>query len=240
MFKFIKWELIDEFRRKKLIYAVIAVVYLLVLITPENTSLKWYLVLPITVILSGSFIFSFMYGAKRTMDSYQNKTFLLESMIPLSPNKILLAKYILAIIFNFLYTIIFVLGLAVVMKKLDINLIKTILEALYSLEFDEWLVLVRVFILLLSSSIATTSLTTLTFLALKSIIPNGKGLAVVSFVVSAIIINFVTTVFLKDFLAAISELALADFIFSLILLGVSVAAYFASLWFVKNKLEIYN
>ena len=102
MFKYIKWELIDEFRRKKLLAAFVAIVYLLVLITPGDATLMRYLIIPITIILCGSLFLSFISGAKKTMDSYQNKTFLLESMIPLSPNKILLAKYILAIIFNLL------------------------------------------------------------------------------------------------------------------------------------------
>lgn len=240
MFKYIKWELIDEFRRKKLLAAFVAIVYLLVLITPGDATLMRYLIIPITIILCGSLFLSFISGAKKVMDSYQNKTFLLESMIPLSPDKILLAKYILAIIFNLIYTIIFVLGLAVVLNKADINLIKEILDELWSLDFDEWLVLIRTFILLLSSSIASTSLITLVFLMLKSFFPNGKGLKIISFILSAVIFNIITTSFLADFLENISKLEYADLVFSALLLVFAAIGYFCSLYFVKNKLEIYN
>jgi hypothetical protein len=100
MFKYIKWDLIDEFRKKKLIIAFVALIYALVLIVPEDSTIMRYLILPMTFILIATFLMTFISGAKKTMDSYQNQTFLLESMIPLSPNKILLAKYILPIIFD--------------------------------------------------------------------------------------------------------------------------------------------
>lgn len=240
MFKYIKWELLDEFRKKKLILAFIAIIYLLVLITPTDATIIKYLIIPMTFILLGSLLLSFISGAKKVMDSYQDKTFLLESMIPLSPNKILLAKYIIAVIFNLIYTVIFVIGLAVILKKADIHLIKEILEELYSLDFDEWIVLIRTFILLLSSSISSTSLITLVFLALKSIFPNGKGLKIISFIVSGIIANIITSSFLSEFFANIKDMAYSDIIYSLILLALAAVGYFASLWFVKNKLEIYN
>ena len=56
MFKYIKWELIDEFRRKKLLAAFVAIVYLLVLITPGDATLMRYLIIPITIILCGSLL----------------------------------------------------------------------------------------------------------------------------------------------------------------------------------------
>ncbi len=240
MFKYIKWDLIDEFRKKKLIIAFVALIYALVLIVPEDSTIMRYLILPMTFILIATFLMTFISGAKKTMDSYQNQTFLLESMIPLSPNKILLAKYIIAIIFNVLYCIIFILGLSVVLAKADINFIKELLEAFFSLKIDEWVVVFRVFLLLLSSSIATTSLTTLVFLMLKSVFPNGKGLRIISFIVSGVVMNIVTSTFLAELFKLLEDSEIGDIFFSIVLLGLSTIGYFISVWFVKNKLEIYN
>ena len=240
MFKYIKWDLIDEFRKKKLIIGFIALIYVLVFLLPEDSSIMKYLYIPMTLILLGSFFMIFISGAKKTMDSYQSQTFLLESMIPLSPNKILFAKYIIAIIFNVLYCIIFVLGLSVVLAKADINLIKELLEYFYSLKIDEWLMLIRVFVFLISSSIATTSVTTLVFLMLKSTFPNGKGLRIISFIVSGIIMNIITSTFLSGIKNLILESEIGDIYFSISLLVLATIGYFASVWFVKNKLEIYN
>ena len=240
MFKYIKWELLDEFRKKKLIIGCVAIVYLLVFIAPVKSMLMRYLGLPMIIILFGSLSLSFTSGSKRTMDSYQKKTFLLESMIPLSPNKILLAKYLLGIIFNIIYSIVFIIGLAIAAKKVDINLIKKIIDALYSLDFDEWLVLLRFFVLLLSSSISATSLTTFVFLVLKSIFPNGKGLKTISYIITTALAVFLLTTFLKDLIMSIVDLEYFDLYFSAILLGIATIGYFGSLYFVKNKLEIYN
>lgn len=240
MFKYIKWELIDDFRKKRLIFGFIAIIYLLVLIFPGDSQIMKYLVLPLSIILMGSLLLTFIAGAKRTMDTYQNQTFLLESMIPLSPNKILLAKYILAIFFNILYCIIFILGLSVVLAKADINFIKEILNDLFSLSFNEWTVLFRVFFVLLSSSIATTAMTTLVFLFLKSIFPNGKGLRIIAFIGSGVVMNVIASTFLASLIELFKNSDIADVFYSLILIGMSVVCYFISVYFVKNKLEIYN
>ena len=240
MFKYIKWELLDEFRKKKLLLGCVAIIYILVLILSRESTLIRYLILPMIIILLGSLSLAFSSGAKKTMDSYQNKTFLLESMIPLSPNKILLAKYILAIILNIIYSIVFIIGLAIILKKADINLIKEILDALYSLDFDEWLILIRFFVLLISASIAATSLTTLVFLALKSVFPNGKGLKTISYIVTVVLVTFISGTFLADLFRSMAQSEYYDIYFSILLLGAATAGYFGSLYFVKNKLEIYN
>ena len=174
------------------------------------------------------------------MDSYQNKTFLLESMIPLSPNKILLAKYILGIILNIIYSIIFIIGLAIILKKADIDLIKEIIDTLYSLDFNEWLVLIRLFVLIISSSITATSLTTCVFLGLKSIFPNGKGLKTIAYIVTVILVTFVASTFLVDLIRSMAQSKYFDIYFSILLLAFATVGYFGSLWFVKNRLEIYN
>ena len=240
MFKYIKWELIEEVRKKKLLIVCAAIIYFLVLITSNEATLMKYLVLPMIIILLGSFSLAFSSGARKTMDSYQNKTFLLESMIPLSPNKILLAKYILGIILNIIYSIIFIIGLAIILKKADIDLIKEIIDTLYSLDFNEWLVLIRLFVLIISSSITATSLTTCVFLGLKSIFPNGKGLKTIAYIVTVILVTFVASTFLVDLIRSMAQSKYFDIYFSILLLAFATVGYFGSLWFVKNRLEIYN
>ena len=104
MSKYIKWELINEFKNKAILFGIIAVVYFLVLVVPYSDNVfSSFLYLAFFIIMSLTTILSFTYGANRTMNSYKNQTFLLESMIPLSPKKILLAKYILAIFFDFIF-----------------------------------------------------------------------------------------------------------------------------------------
>lgn len=240
MFKYIKWEILDDLRKKKVIYGSIAIVYLLTLILPLESRVLNYLGLPLSIILYGSLVLSFVSGTIKIMKSYENQTFLLESMIPLSPNKILLAKYLLAIIMNVFYCLVFILGLSIILSKADVNLIKALFEIYKKLESLKSGIVLRIFFLLFSSTTLTTSFITLVYLALKSTFPNAAGLKIISFIGGGVILNVLAGEFLVKILKTLINSEIGDIYFSLILLGISAIFYFASLYFVKEKLEIYN
>ena len=240
MFKYIKWEILDDLRKKKVIYGSIAIVYLLTLILPLESRVLNYLGLPLSIILYGSLVLSFVSGTIKIMKSYENQTFLLESMIPLSPNKILLAKYLLAIIMNVFYCLVFILGLSIILSKADVNLIKALFEIYKKLESLKSGIVLRIFFLLFSSTTLTTSFITLVYLALKSNFPNAAGLKIISFIGGGVILNVLAGEFLLKILKTLINSEIGDIYFSLILLGISAIFYFASLYFVKEKLEIYN
>lgn len=237
MFKYIKWELINEMKSKALLFGLIAVIYLLVLILPSSDSVIMTCIYMIfTIILLLTLLMAFIYGAKRTMDSYKNQTFLLESMIPLSPSKILLAKYILAIVFDFLFCLIFVLGFAVVFSKANINLLEAIVQYYFNADFDTKTVIARMFLLTISSTIAYTSLTSFIFIGLKSFFQNGKALKIISYVVSYIIFGLISTSLTKSY----DSIANYDLIFSLIMIIITIICYGGSVLLIENKLEVYN
>ena len=240
MFKYIKWELLEELRKKKVIFGTIAVVYLLTLLLPFESRLIGYLAIPLVIILYGSLMLSYLAGTIKVMKSYEEQTFLLESMIPLSPNKILLAKYLIAIILNVFYCLLFVIGIAIVGAKADLNIIKLLVELYKQLESIKSGIVLRIFFLLFSSTTLTTSFITLVFLALKSFFPNGRGLKSISFVGGGIILEIITNEFLLNMFKELIRSDTGDIFISLILLGLSTLCYFASLYFVKEKLEIYN
>lgn len=236
MFKYIKWELINELKSKKLVLGVIAITYLLVYLLPtsDNVIMNFiYLLFSIILIITG--IMAFFYGAQRTINTFKNKTFLLESMIPLSSSKILFAKYLLAIFFNFVYCIIFILGLSVIFAKANTNLIELFINGFLQLDADGKTFILRAFIQMISYTIAYTSIISLLYIGLKSFFPNGKGLRGISYIVGIFLLSLVQNALANNIISANY-----DIITSIIMLIISLACYGASVWFIENKLEVYS
>lgn len=240
MSKYIKWELIDFFKKKKIVFIFVAALYFLLFIVPTDSTFMNYLTIPTIIVLYASCVLGFFAGAKKCMDSYQDKTFLLESMIPLSPNKILLAKYLLAIILNLIYLIVFIFGLGIILHKADISLISIILDIFKNIDVDGVELLLRLFLSMVASSVSFTAVTTLMFIALKSFFPAGKGLKAIAVVCGGFLINIIIVTFIKALFQNMNDIDYFDIISSLIFLGTSVIYYFISVWFVKNKLEVYS
>ncbi len=239
MFKYIKWELINEAKSKAIILGIIAAIYLFVGVLPLESSdniLISFIYLAFIVILIGTSMFSFLYGAKRTMDSFKNRTFLLESMIPLSPMQILLAKYILAILFDVIFSILFVLGLSVIFAKDNVNLVVELIQGLMNADFDVKKMLFEMLFAMLSSTIAFTALTSSIFIGIKSFFPNGKGLKLISYISAMFILQTVIKTFSKIVYYDDPKI----FVYCIIMLILSVSCYFISVWFIRNKLEVYN
>lgn len=239
MSKYIKWELINEFKNKAILFGIIAVVYFLVLIVPYSDNVfSSFLYLAFSFVISMACGASFLYGTSRTMSSYKNQTFLLESMIPLSPKKILLAKYILAIFFDFLFCILFVLGIAIVFSKADVNLLGTFFKFFFNSDFDTKTVILRVFVLTITSTIAFTSLVTLIYIAIKSFFPSGKIQRIIATVAGTFLLYMLSYTTVNIFTNSASDNI--DWIYSIIMVVLSIGCYFASAWFIENKLEVYN
>lgn len=237
MFKYIKWELIDEMKSKRLLLAVIAVVYFLVYLIPNNSDnvIVGFIYLLFSIILLVTSLMAFFYGAKRTIDSFKNQTFLLESMIPLSPSKILLAKYILAIFFDLIFCIIFVLGLSVILAKADVNLIEFFIKGFLQLNYDGKTFILRAFVQMISYTIAFTSIISCIYIGIKSFFPNGKGLRTIAYIAGIFLLSLI-----QNILADHIPMANYDIITSIIMLVITVLGYGASVWFIENKLEVYS
>jgi len=109
MFKYIKWELKDFYKKYYKVGIGILILYALMALIPINfyqesvfsSLILIPFILTITVLMLGTFV----YGTKRVIDTFKKPTFLLESMISYSPKKILLAKYLLAFIINVIFSV---------------------------------------------------------------------------------------------------------------------------------------
>lgn len=237
MSKYIKWELINEFKSKTLMFGVIIAIYLLAaILTPGDGVFVGLIFLAFGIIIIASSFLTFFYGANRTMDSYKKQTFLLESMIPLSPKKILLAKYILAILFNLLFCIIFVFGVSILLLKADIDILQILSNLILHSSFEQKTAIMKLFLLTISSTISFTSLVSLVFITLKSFFPNGKAQKIISYILCFFIQYLISYLSFK----IIGNSSNSNILYSIIMLVFSVVYFFGSAWLIENKLEVYN
>lgn len=235
MIKYIKWELFNEFQNKKILLLIIGIVYMVIGIIPITSIKGAFLELfymAFIIILFISLFFSFIYGAKRTISSYKNKTFLLESMISSSPNKILLTKYFLAIFFNILWFLLFLSGVLLLLFKFDINAIKTLIVIVFGEDFSDIYEFIRTTFLIFISTITFTSLSTFVFVSIKSYFPNFNIGSTLTFIISY---------FIGSIILQICMPIMNDYWVSIILnIIFSMLCYFGTVYFVKNKFEVYN
>ena len=137
---------------------------------------------------------------------------------------------------NIVFSIIFVLGISVIFAKADINIISTIVEYLMHADFDAKKMLFELFLMMISSTIAFTALTSTIFIGIKSFFPNGQGLKIISYISSVFLLQTITQ--------NITNVASYDnglvLLYSGVMVLLSVICYFGSVWFIQNKLEVYN
>lgn len=237
MDKFIKWELKNFFQNKKYWFLGIAVVYLLFIIIPieSDNFLSGLITWLFSIIMFLSILGSFFFGAKTIVNSYKEKTFLLESMIPMPVNKTLLSKYIIGIIINIVFSIVTIAGVLVLfIKGGEIKLLFDLIKALVK-EIDI-ITILRLGILYILSTIFFLSFVVLGFITVKVINPNGKGSKILGFIGWFIILY--TYGFI---MGSINEIAFnSDYITDLVCLVLSVISFFTTSWLIENKLEIYN
>ena len=197
MFKYIKWELKDFFKKSYILLAIVAIVYLLFLIIPFDS--KGFLVglvsLLYILIILGSFIGSYFMGTLRVVGTFSKKTFLLESMIPTSVEKILLAKYILGIIINVVYIVVGVIGIIIfLVKGLGIgdtfDIIKLFVENMDAVS------LIKLTVSAILSSVTFMSVIVLCYVLIKSFLPNTNNviLGIVVGIISLYVVGYISNI----------------------------------------------
>ena len=228
MLNYIKWEMKSIYRKYTKVLIAMAIIMGLMAVIPLDGDI-------ITGAISFAFVITMMIlslstyflGTKKVLDTFSKPTFLLESMISIPPSKLLLAKYILAIIINVICSILLVC-ICVILARAE-----SLIEVLEFLNIKIDFEVIEVLITLLISSTFFTSTVTLCFVWLKSTFPKLKG----SLFFGAIIWYFTISFFIGILSSLdVDSIWVLNFI-ELLIIGLS---YFGTVHLIENKLEIYN
>lgn len=229
MFNYIKWELKSIYRKYTKVLIAMAIIMGLMGVIPleENViteAISFAFVITMMILLLSTYVL----GTKKVLDTFCKPTFLLESMISIPTSKLLLAKYILAIIINVICSILLVVGICVILARAE-----SLIEILEFLNIKIDFEVIEVLITLLISSTFFTSTVTLCFVWLKSMFPKLKG----SLFFGALVWYFTVSFFM----GILSELNIESIwvlnFIELLIIGLS---YFGTVHLIENKLEIYN
>lgn len=230
MFKYIKWELKSLFRKyTKILIVFAAIIGLMAIIPLDGDSflaelVTFAFIIMVLVLLLSTFVF----GTKKVIDTFRKPTFMLESMISFPPHKILLAKYLLAIILNTICAIMLVLSISVIVYRAAG--FSEVLEMFnISLDIDT----VETLITLLVSSTLFTSTVTLCYVLAKSLFPKGKGA-----VILGIVIWYLGVGILAELLESFNLNSV--WMFNIVQLAIISLCYLGTVKLIENKLEIYN
>ena len=236
MFNYLKWELKDYLGTKYKWFAMFGIIYLLVLIISNDGDgfLVGLVGLLYSIALISSLLGTYFAGTKHAVNTFNKKTFLLESMIPTSAKKILLAKYILGIIINFIYLLLVVLGLITIMIK-GFGVSNTLEFLQNIIDITDPVKLFEGILLLICSSVAFLSVVVLCFVGAKAMNPAGKHDKVVGFIL-AVIVLYIVSYLVSSIISGTSSTYLTDLIYIII----STIAFFITSYLVENKLEIYS
>lgn len=229
MFKYIKWELKSLMKKyTNILIVVIAIIWLMLIIPFDLDNLLSRLVFIAFIITECCLLFAtFIFGTKKVVDTFRKPTFMLESMISLPPYKILLAKYLLALILNIVCGILSVLAMSVITYKFAGAI--AVLELFnIDINFDTLETLVTLII----SSTLFTSTVTMCYVLAKSLFPKKKGT-----IVLGIIIWYIGFSILIELFDSISG---SIWLFNLLELAIISISYLGTLKLIENKLEIYN
>lgn len=229
MFNYIKWELKSIYRKYTKVLIAMAIIMGLMGVIPleENViteAISFAFVITMMILMLSTYVL----GTKKVLDTFRKPTFLLESMISIPPSKLLLAKYILAIIINVICSVLVVVGICVILARLE-----SLIEILEFLNIKIDFEVIEVLITLLISSTFFTSTVTLCFVWLKSMFPKLKG----SLFFGALVWYFTVSFFM----GILSELNIESiWVFNFIELLIIGLSYFGTVHLIENKLEIYN
>lgn len=236
MANYIKWELKDYFYKKYKLFIGIGIIFLLTAIIPDNSEsfFAGLIYLAFFLIMIVSLSFSFIIGTKRITDSFKKKTFLLESMIPLPVKKILLSKFIIGFIINFIYSFIGIIGLGIILSKgANINLFDVFNEILENMNALDFIRFCICYILSILTFMATISFG---FILSKVLRPNGKGNNLLS-----IIIWFILLYTIGYIISSIGyDYNEGDIVLDIVYTITTLLSYYVSSWLIENKLEIYK
>lgn len=229
MLNYIKWELKSIYRKyTKVLIAMAIIMGLMAIIPLDGEIITGAVTFAFVITMMILMLSTYVLGTKKVLDTFSKPTFLLESMISIPPSKLLLAKYLLAIIINVICSILVVVGICVILARAT-SLIE-VLE-LFNIKID--FEVLEGLITLLLSSIFFTSTVTLCFVWLKSMFPKLKG----SLFFGAIIWYFT----MSFFIGILSSLDVDSiWVLNFIELVIIVLSYFGTVHLIENKLEIYN
>lgn len=241
MCNYIKWELKSVLAEKKVTLITILVVFILqflfIKLDVLDTFLGGIVSMVFSIILIVCAINSFFAGAKRTMDTYNKPTFLLESMIPISSGKLVLSKYLIAIVLNFFYIFVFILGIYMVLFLAleDVGMVEIFLEYFGELIQENLGSFIRALIYMFLLSIGYTSFVTTLFCFLKSYFPNAKRLTGLAIVLGYIGFLIVSSLY-GDLFNGFENF---DLIMDVFLVAISILGYFLTTYLIENKMEVY-
>ena len=229
MFNYIKWELKSIYRKyTKVLIAMAIIMGLMGVIPLEDNAITEAISFAFVITMMILMLSTYVLGTKKVLDTFRKPTFLLESMISIPTSKLLLAKYILAIIINVICSILLVVGICVILARAA-----SLIEILEFLNIKIDFEVIEVLITLLISSTFFTSTVTLCFVWLKSMFPKLKG----SLFFGALVWYFAVSFFM----GILSELNIESIwvlnFIELLIIGLS---YFGTVHLIENKLEIYN
>ena len=236
MVNYIKWDLKDYFSNKYVFFICVGAIYFLSAIIPYDSSffLSGLIHFAFFIILYVSLAFSFIIGTKRVVDTFKKKTFLLESMVPLSVNKILLSKFVIGFIINFLYSFIGIVGLSILLfKGVDVNIFELFGELFSNITVIEFL---RFCFMYLLAILTFMSVVVLGYVIARVIKPDGKGskvIGVIIWVVSFYLIGYIVGRITYN--TSNVELTL-----DIIYIISTLVSFFVTSWLIENKLEIYS
>ena len=230
MFKYLKWELKSIYRKYIKILIVIAVIMGLMAVIPFNTddTLTGAITIAFTITMIVLMLSTYILGTKKVLDTFSKPTFLLESMISIPPSKLLLAKYLLAIIINVICSILLITGMCIIIARAT-SLIEMLKIFNIKLDFE----IFETLITLLLSSTFFTSTVTLCFVWLKSTFPKLKG----SMFFGALVWYFAMS-FFGGILSGLNIESI--WVFNFIELLIIALSYLGTVHLIENKLEIYN
>lgn len=242
MSSYIKWEFKSIFKKNTIWFSAIAIIYLLEFVILKSggldNTIAGLITLAFSFILMISAFFAFIYGTKRTIETFSKPTFLLESMIPISASKLLLAKYLIAIIMNIIYAFIYILGIIIVLAAVGNETLIEMLGEIGEFIIDNPINILRIFITMVIASTAFTSIITMVFCFFKSKFPNGKAVNVISYILGYFLFGFVLSLFI-EMLGDINTEYL-DIVMDGFMLIMAALGYLGTVHLIENKLEIYN
>lgn len=229
MLNYIKWEMKSIYRKyTKVLIAMAIIMGLMAVIPLDGDIITGTITFAFVITMMILTLSTYVLGTKKVLDTFSKPTFLLESMISIPPSKLLLAKYLLAIIINVICSILVVVGICVILARAT-SLIE-VLE-LFNIKID--FEMIETLITLLVSSTFFTSTVTLCFVWLKSTFPKLKG----SLFFGAIIWYFT----ISFFIGILSSLDVDSiWVLNFLELVIIILSYFGTVHLIENKLEIYN
>ena len=239
MFKYIKWELKSLLKSyTKIILVIGAIIGLMAIVPIKNDNFFTGLIsfafgITVMILMFGTFFF----GTKKVIDTFKKPTFMLESMISFPPYKILLAKYLLAIILNGACAILFSFSIAVVFFRLtSFPILLELIEGIFNI--SNLADIIKTLITMFIYSTSLTSLVTFCYILSKSLFPKSKGALILGIIVWYISSSLIS--YIIDMMpSGISPDASLIFV-NLIHLAFVAIFYICTVKLIEDKLEIYN